>query len=191
MASRMHPLHCNFVGLSERTWHSNYAEICTKLFCCPPIVGHPLPFPRNTGVWHRTLMPGLKYTGHGDMEHGPAAELSWGILFKTDSTSKSNTMHFNSFLPLSCRQFFFVQSSQSCWVIMVPHGLWHNCTIVWLKRTSSGSQPIFPAYRAESFISGPGWGSSRGHRMLIMVNITQTCSILPDPSSRQRLGRMS
>ena len=155
-----------------------------------------LVLPGNTGVWHQALYPGLKYTGHGDMEHGAASgtklgntrdsrgisKLNWGILFKTDSTSKSNTMHFNSFLPLSCRQFFFVQSSQSFWVIIVPHGLWHNCTIVWLKRSSSGSQPIFPAYQAESFMLGPG----RGHQAVIGCRLW---SILPDPSSR-RLGRM-
>ena len=167
------------VYLRGRMRH-NYSEICI-IFCCHPIVGHLLSSPVTRVSGTRLCTPGSSTPDMETWSTEQPAELNWAILFKTDSTSKSNTMHFNSFLPLSCRQFFFVQSSQSFWVIIVPHGLWHNCTIVWLKRSSSGSQPIFPAYQAESFMSGPG----RGHHAVIGCRFW---SILPDPSSRQRPG---
>ena len=180
VAFRLHTSPVVLWGLSERM-RQNYSEIC-NIFCCHPIVGHLLSSPVTRVSGTRLCTLGSSTPDMETWSTEQPAELNWAILFKTDSTSKSNTMHFNSFLPLSCRQFFFVQSSQSFWVIIVPHGLWHNCTIVWLKRSWSGSQPIFPAYQAESFMSGPG----RGHQAVIGCRLW---SILPDPSSR-RLGRM-
>ena len=145
------------------TWHRS-CDICSNILLSPHCRSS-LAILQYKGVWHRTLASSTP-----DMETwSTGTKLGNTFQNRFDIKIKHNAFQFIS-PALSCRQFFFVQSSQSCWVIIVPHGLWHNCTIVWLKRTSSGSQPIFPAYQAESFISG--WGSSRGHRMQIMVNIT-------------------
>ena len=142
------PLWTQITYILRGRMRHNYSEICI-IFCCHPIVGHLLSSPVTRVSGTRLCTPGSSTPDMETWSTEQPAELNWAILFKTNSTSKSNTMHFNSFLPLSCRQFFFVQSSQSFWVIIVPHGLWHNCTIVWLKR-SSGSQlsaAHFPAYQ--------------------------------------------
>ena len=118
------------------------------------------------------------------MEHGESVERIQTCQFFSKQIRHQNQTQCISihFYPLSCSQFFFVSSSQSSWLIIVSYGLWHNCTIVGLKR-SSDSQ-LRSRYQPRAF--SPSIRVLQRLRYLMEGSSRILWSISPDQSWPER-----